>query len=388
MLYGYVDIFTLISINSSFIIGTHFLESKMNKFNLKQFKNQKTMEIINEYLVVKKQSPDGEDKTYGEEGKNMWIPFGKISWASIFAGVLVTTVTQMLLSLLGLGIGLGTVDPLSESDPAAGLGIGSITWWSVSMLIALFLGGLTTGKMYRTKSKVYLTWHGLLTWCTFTVFSFFMLTTSIGKLVSGTGNIISTVVTAGAAGATQLDISGITRDANNFLMGTNQTTTTNRGTRVDNNQNGTNTGQNSNTRTPAVSSQQSGSVTNQNIQEDVQQGTGASNNQSVVDEVQTFFKGGNVQGPEARESLINTIVSQTDMTRAEATNKVDKWISSYENLKENARVAADKAAQAISTASIIGFFALIIGALVTIWGARMAFPKENINVNKTERSLR
>lgn len=346
------------------------------------------MEITKEYLVVKKKPTDGEDKNYADGERKMWISFGKISWAAIFAGVLVTTVTQMLLSLLGLGIGLGTVDPLREQNPADGLGVGSITWWSVSMLIVLFLGGLTTGKMYQTKSKVYLTWHGLLTWSTFTVFSFFILTTSVGRLVSGMGNIIGTVITAGAAATqnNQLDISGITRDARNSFMTPSQSVASNQG--AVNNQNPTNASQsNVKNGTQPVSSQRERDVASQNVTADFQQGT-TPNNQSLVDEVQAFFKGENVQGPEARESLINTVVRQTGMSRAEATNRVDKWISSYESLKEDARVSADKAATVISTASIIVFFALIVGALVTIWGARMAFLKENINVNKTERSLR
>lgn len=346
------------------------------------------MGIINEYLVIEKKSTNGEDKTYTDGQKKMWIPFGKISWAAILAGVLVTTVAQMLLSLLGLGIGMGTIDPLSEQDPAGGLGLGTIAWWSVSMLIALFVGGLTTGKLYQIKSKAHLTWHGLLTWSTFTVFSFFMLTTTVGKLVSGMGNIIGTAVTAGATvnQDKQLDISGITRDAKNFFMMPNQTNSTDTETGIRNNQNINTEQRNATTRSAQISSQPNRSTSDQTVAEDVQSTT--SKNQTLVDEVQTFFKGGNVQGPEARESLINTIVRQTGMSRTEASAKVDNWMSSYENLKENARIKADKAAKTISTASIVGFFALIIGALVTIWGTRMAYPKEVANTNKVERSLR
>ena len=48
----------------------------------------------------------------------------RISWSAVFAGVLVAIVSQMLLTLLGLGIGLSTVDPVSEQNPTAGLGTG------------------------------------------------------------------------------------------------------------------------------------------------------------------------------------------------------------------------------------------------------------------------
>jgi hypothetical protein len=313
------------------------------------------MEKTNDYLVSEKKPRDNEDKTY-QEGKKVWIPFEKISWAPIFAGVLVTTITQMLLSLLGLGIGLATIDPLREYNPADGLGMGTLIWWSVTMLISLFFGGLTTGRMYQAKSKMYLTWHGFLTWCAFAVFSFFMLTTSVGKLISGTGNIINTILTTGASvtkNNNALDISRITRDARNLFVTPSTNTTDDFSTDPSTNNNvADNTGANRR-------------FNNQ-----------PNNNQSLIEEVQSFFRGENVQNTEDRESLIRSLVAQTGMSRAEANSKVDEWTNSYKNIQEDARVAADKAARAMSMASLIAFFALIVGALVTIWGARAAWQEK------------
>lgn len=164
-------------------------------------------------LVVEKKQYNGTDRTYVREEKSLRMPFGKISWPAIFSGALVTIISQLLFSLLGMGIGLSTIDPMQEQDPMRGLGTGTIIWWSVTMLISLFFGGLTTGKMYHSRSRTYLTWHGLLTWCTFTLFSFFLLTTSVGMLISGAGNIIGTAVTTSSSVLknTPLDISSITR---------------------------------------------------------------------------------------------------------------------------------------------------------------------------------
>ncbi|MCK8494731.1 hypothetical protein M0L20_22875 [Spirosoma sp. RP8] len=50
----------------------------------------------------------------------------RISWSAVFAGVLVAIVSQLLLSLLGLGIGLSTIDPETEQNPTAGLGTGEL----------------------------------------------------------------------------------------------------------------------------------------------------------------------------------------------------------------------------------------------------------------------
>jgi hypothetical protein len=43
----------------------------------------------------------------------------RISWAAIFGGVILVVAVQLLLSLLGAGIGLGTVDTNAGSTPTA-----------------------------------------------------------------------------------------------------------------------------------------------------------------------------------------------------------------------------------------------------------------------------
>ena len=69
------------------------------------------------------------ERVYGDRSAiSRFDGLKRISWSAVFAGVLVAIVTQMLLTLLGLGIGLGTVDPLQERNPVAGLGIGSAIW--------------------------------------------------------------------------------------------------------------------------------------------------------------------------------------------------------------------------------------------------------------------
>lgn len=315
------------------------------------------MEKMYDELLVEEKIHNGKQQVYIDT-RQPWISSGKISWPAIIAGVLVTIVTQLLLSLLGMGIGLGTMDLTQEQNPIAGLGTEAIIWWSASMLIALFLGGLTTGKMYQTKNKAYLTWHGLLTWCTFTVVSFLMLTSSLGKLVSGAGNVFGAVLTAGVSTNNELDLSGITREVRNLFTFNNQN---NRSFKSE-----TETGVGINNR------------------ESIAQKTGmeAENNQFLINEVQSFFRTENPPTAESREALINTLVSQTGMSRIEATNKVDQWIGSYETLKVEAKVRADEAAKTVSITSVIGFCALIIGALVTIWGARVAGVKEYVRLEQ------
>ena len=64
----------------------------------------------------------------------------RISWAAIFGGVILVVVVQLLLSTLGAGIGLGTVNVNAGTTPDAGnFGIGAGIWWVISSCIALFV---------------------------------------------------------------------------------------------------------------------------------------------------------------------------------------------------------------------------------------------------------
>ncbi|TIX79823.1 MAG: PhnA-like protein, partial [Mesorhizobium sp.] len=47
------------------------------------------------------------------------ILLNKVSWGAIFAGVVVALVTQVLLTMLGAGIGIATLDPGTGDNPEA-----------------------------------------------------------------------------------------------------------------------------------------------------------------------------------------------------------------------------------------------------------------------------
>ena len=50
----------------------------------------------------------------------------RLSWGAIFAGVVIAVAIQLVLGILGTGIGLTMVDPVEGTTPgAAGFGIGA-----------------------------------------------------------------------------------------------------------------------------------------------------------------------------------------------------------------------------------------------------------------------
>src|SRR5947209_16529584 len=89
----------------------------------------------------------------------------RISWAAIFGGVILVIAIQLLLSLLGAGVGLGTVNTNAGSTPDAGtLGIGAGLWWVVSSCVAIGVGGFVAGWLAGVERRFDGVLHGLVTW--------------------------------------------------------------------------------------------------------------------------------------------------------------------------------------------------------------------------------
>jgi hypothetical protein len=108
----------------------------------------------------------------------------RISWGAIFAGTIVALVVQIMLSLLGIGIGLGVTNPASAAD-LSGLGIGAAIWLVVSTLIALFIGGFVAGRLAGIPIRGDGVLHGVVVWGLGTLVSLYLATSVVGTAVSG-----------------------------------------------------------------------------------------------------------------------------------------------------------------------------------------------------------
>lgn len=131
-------------------------------------------------------------------------PFKRVSWGAIFAGVVIAFVTMLALSLLGVAIGLGTIDPVEEQNPLAGLGTGAAIWWALSMLAAIFVGGWVAGRLAGVPRKFEAGLHGAVTWALVTLLSVYFVTSSIGRLIGGATRLVAqgaSLVGQGAAAA-------------------------------------------------------------------------------------------------------------------------------------------------------------------------------------------
>ena len=107
----------------------------------------------------------------------------------------------MLPTLLGLGISFGSLDTVEETNPTAGLGIGTAIWYIVSSLLSLFVGGWVAGRLASTPRLFDGVIHGVLTWCLVTLFTVYLLTTAVGRIIGGVSGLARTAGSGIAAAA-------------------------------------------------------------------------------------------------------------------------------------------------------------------------------------------
>lgn len=125
----------------------------------------------------------------------------QISWPAIFAGALVAVGIQLLLALLGIGIGAGAIDPKEEQNPMAGVGTGALIWWIASFLLALFFGGWVAGRLTGTRNKFNDSVHGVLTWVVFVLLNLWLLTSAAGSLIRSASGVLGSTVSMLGQGA-------------------------------------------------------------------------------------------------------------------------------------------------------------------------------------------
>jgi hypothetical protein len=91
------------------------------------------------------------------------------TWSAVLAGVFASLVVQILLTMLGFGIGLLAIDvPTAQSAPT-GAGWAAFVWWAVSGIIAAFVGGAVAAANSPDQTGLGRVGHALAAWSVATV---------------------------------------------------------------------------------------------------------------------------------------------------------------------------------------------------------------------------
>lgn len=130
------------------------------------------------------------------------VSYRYFSWGAVFAGTFIAFGTQLILTFLGMGIGLGLLNRYTTTNFGA-VGIGAGIWMLVSLIISLFFGCWAASKLSGITDKMRSTLQSLVIWSFFIFSTLFLMSTALGGLLSSFAGIISrstTIITGGIAG--------------------------------------------------------------------------------------------------------------------------------------------------------------------------------------------
>lgn len=268
----------------------------------------------------------------------------RISWAAIFGGVILVVTIQLLLGLLGAGIGLGTVNTNNGTTPdASSIGMGAGVWWIVSSIIALGFGGYVSAWLAGIEIRWDGILHGLITWGIATLLTIYLLTSAVGSVIGGGFSAVGGVASTAGSGVKDAaqplaQAAGVSPDmiqqqAQAYLQPTNPD--------------------------PATMSPQ-------DAQKD------------VVTNLATYAKGG-PDAPAAKERVVSIMAAQQHISHDDAAKRFNdtqaKLQQARDQATQTAKNAADASAAGASKTSFAAFGDLLLGAIAAAIGGSLAVQR-------------
>jgi hypothetical protein len=261
------------------------------------------------------------------------VALNKVSWGALFAGVVLALTVQLLLNLLGVGVGAAVIDPGTADNPAAStFSIMAGVWYVVAGLVGAFVGGYVSSQLSGCPLKTTGAFHGLTTWAVTTLVVLYLLTTSVGVLVGGAFSGLS-----GVAGGFGKTASGIVQAAAPSIAAAN----------------------------PMA-----------DIERQIRSASGGTDPDALrtaaVTAVQAVLTGDQAQAEDARTRAADALARAQNIPVEQARTQVGEYEAKYravvERGKQQAIAAADTATKAVSRGALLGFFALVLGALAAWFG--------------------
>lgn len=291
-----------------------------------------------------KDAPHFSPVTPGEDLRT--IEINQVAWGAIFAGVAIGLITQLLLNMLGLGLGLATLDPGTSDNPSAGgLSIGAAIWWVLSGIIASFLGGWIAGRLAGKPRESTGGWHGVTAWAVTSLVVVYLLTSAVSSIVGG------------ALGALGSAAGGVARTASTAAT----------------------------VAAPAAAGQ--GSEIASAVKDKVEQATGGVD---ITNTAKAVIGGATSNDPakqaQAREQAAQAYAQANNVPIEQARTQVaqaeQQTTQRVGELKQTAAHAADTAASALSAAALVSAISLLLGALAAWFGGRRGAVEPTITAGR------
>jgi hypothetical protein len=273
----------------------------------------------------------------------------RVSWGAIIAGVVVALAIQVLLAMLGAGVGLATIEPAQQGDnpSATSMGIGAAIWWALSGIVAAFAGGWVAARLAGVPSREAGMLHGVATWAAATLVVLYLLSSTASSIVGGAFNVVGQTL-SGVGGAAGGAVSAAAGQIGNPLEA---------------------------------------------IQDEIRSAANPDDPEAAGRQLATamgrVLTGEGDAVNQARQDAIDVMVRQ-GVPQEDAQRQVQEWEQRYQETRDQAaqqaRAAADAAADGASTAAFYGFIALLLGALAGAFGGRAGTPPLEVAVAETRRT--
>jgi hypothetical protein len=129
----------------------------------------------------------------------------KIHWGSIFAGLVVALGSWLILTVLGLALGLSQAEP-GEAGSLKTAGMVTGIWSLIVPIVALLAGGLVAARTAGILSRPTGAIHGVVLWALVTLASLamvgYVVKGVVGTAVSASGGLANAATSAISGGAT------------------------------------------------------------------------------------------------------------------------------------------------------------------------------------------
>jgi len=269
-----------------------------------------------------------------------------LSWGAVLGGTVAAMGIHLLLSALGMGAGLATFTPMTDTNPVAHFNAGAAIIWSLCAILALWFGGLIAGRFSRCAHAAFA--HGILVWSLSLIITMLLLSLGTGMILGGAMKVLGEGVGIGgkiaASGVSEAAQEGTKRSGDQLASFIDE----------------------------AVQSVPTNAAPKAAIRAKREVGFAVA---------KLFTPGNEVNSRDNQLAVVKALMDYTQMNETDATKTVDDWVASYNNLnaeldtlkaraEQKAREAADRAAHHVACAAIWSFFALLAGLMAAAFGAR------------------
>ena len=264
-----------------------------------------------------------------------------LCWGAILGGTVAAIGIHILLTALGVGAGLATFTPMTDTNPAANFSIGAALVWTLCALVALAFGGFVAGRFSHSHQSGFV--HGVLVWCATLILTLLLVSVGTGMVMGGALKVFGASMGMGAqavaGGVGELEKEGIKRGKDQLSSFIDE----------------------------AVQSGPSNAAPKAITQASREIGFALT---------KLFAPGNETNSVGNRTAAIQALTQYSGIAEADATLAVDGWLASAKSLKvesdtlnamaeEKARAAGDVSARNLSCAALWSFFGLLIGLVIT-----------------------